>query len=137
MPSDNEIRKVIEILKRDGYWGENKNVKAFDLLLSLAELYLQAAEGMPEERKADFRSDDNYEIAFRNGFNEARSLCIAAFARKIDKKKIDSIIKKHRCNYGFSCDGRYNFVGRENAKELAQAIIKEINGKEVRENEKS
>lgn len=29
-----EIKEAIKILKRDGYWGENENVKAFDIVLS-------------------------------------------------------------------------------------------------------
>ena len=41
MIPNEKIKKAIEVLKRDGYWGENENVKAFDLLLDTAQSYLE------------------------------------------------------------------------------------------------
>ena len=31
------IEEVVKILRRDGYWGENENVKAFEIVLDLAQ----------------------------------------------------------------------------------------------------
>lgn len=90
MPSDNEIRGAI---KRLNYYETIEkemasNDEAIMPLREVAELYLRAAKGIPEEAKTSFRSGTNYDAAFANGFNAARSLCIAAFTRKIDEERM-------------------------------------------------
>lgn len=35
-----KLREAVKLLKKDGYWGGNKNVEAFDLVLSTIDRYI-------------------------------------------------------------------------------------------------
>ncbi len=98
-----EIEEAVDILKRDGYWGENKNVKAFDLLLSVAQEYLAIKE-LPKEEclldkpkvicsNIDEAVDYGYEKGHKDGFNQALHLCKLAMMKKEAewKERIPSI----------------------------------------------
>lgn len=109
--TDESIKEAVELLKKDGYWGENKNVKAFDVLLDLAEQYLKLAGKMPEKQtyspSCDDEDYDEVDRAYIQGFNQARQSCILAFMAGLpsDYELIKLIEKFKPCTHLFDqCD---------------------------------
>ena len=98
--NDKDIRDAMEIMKPIAYQYSDefdKRQESLKVLVNLAKTYLEV-KGLPE--KIDLTSyamsQENYVL----GFNEARELCILAYAKRELKlkEKLDGfreVIKKH------------------------------------------
>lgn len=156
--TDDELREAVEILERDGYWGENENVKAFDSLLSFVQQYL-SIKGFPEEKwmsiGATSLNSEKERQNYANGFNEALRLCKLAKMKeknKVSKEEIDKILdicfpnaEEEADDYELRGDnGDYVPLEKEKflmkdfgiglledlQEKLANALLEMINGKE-------
>jgi hypothetical protein len=69
-----ELKEAVNVLKKDGFGGENENVKAFELLISIAERVIEVTGVLPTP---EHKSKDCHRCAKEQEIINACTLAIA------------------------------------------------------------